>query len=69
MSRVPYASEVGSLMYAMVCTRPDLAYAVSAVSHVKSRKATLESSKVGATISAMDYETRLDVSKIESEKA
>lgn len=32
MSLVPYASAVGSLMYAMVCTRPDLAYAVSMVS-------------------------------------
>ncbi|KAJ4715305.1 Retrovirus-related Pol polyprotein from transposon TNT 1-94 [Melia azedarach] len=32
MSRVPYASEVGSLMYAMVCTRPDLAQSVSVVS-------------------------------------
>ena len=29
MSRVPYSSVVGSLMYAMVCSRPDLAYAVS----------------------------------------
>ncbi|GJT86489.1 putative RNA-directed DNA polymerase [Tanacetum coccineum] len=28
MDRVPYASAVGSLMYAMVCTRPDLAHAV-----------------------------------------
>ncbi|XP_040867752.1 secreted RxLR effector protein 161-like [Glycine max] len=32
MSKVPYSSAVGSLMYAMVCTRPDLAYAVSMVS-------------------------------------
>lgn len=32
MSRVPYASDVGSLMYVMVCTRPDLAHAVSVVS-------------------------------------
>lgn len=32
MSQVPYASVVGSLMYAMVCTRPDLAHAVSVVS-------------------------------------
>eukprot|EP00253_Pinus_taeda_P025266 PITA_25266 len=28
MSHVPYASAVSSLMYAMVCTRPDIAHAV-----------------------------------------
>ncbi|KAE8705938.1 hypothetical protein F3Y22_tig00110415pilonHSYRG00197 [Hibiscus syriacus] len=28
MSRVPYASAVGSLMFAMICTRPDIAQAV-----------------------------------------
>ncbi|CAL1383494.1 unnamed protein product [Linum trigynum] len=28
MKNVPYASIVGSLMYAMVCTRPDIAHAV-----------------------------------------
>jgi hypothetical protein len=28
MSHVPYASAVGSLMYAMVCTRLDIAHAV-----------------------------------------
>ncbi|GLT38191.1 hypothetical protein SLA2020_124550 [Shorea laevis] len=32
MQRVPYASAVGSLMYAMVCTRPDIAHAVGLVS-------------------------------------
>ncbi|KAG8486221.1 hypothetical protein CXB51_019619 [Gossypium anomalum] len=32
MSHVPYSSAVGALMYAMVCSRPDLSYAVSAVS-------------------------------------
>ena len=32
MSKVPYSSVVGSLMYAMVCTRPDIAYVVSMVS-------------------------------------
>ncbi|GJV95963.1 retrotransposon protein, putative, ty1-copia subclass [Tanacetum coccineum] len=32
MSKVPYANAVGSLMYMMVCTRPNIAYAVSVVS-------------------------------------
>lgn len=32
MSRSPYSSVVGSIMYAMVCTRPDLAQAISVVS-------------------------------------
>ncbi|GKF16071.1 putative RNA-directed DNA polymerase, partial [Tanacetum coccineum] len=32
MDKVPYASAVGSLMYAMVCTRSDLAHAVGVVS-------------------------------------
>jgi hypothetical protein len=32
MSRVPYSSAVGSLMYAMVCFRPELSYAMSLVS-------------------------------------
>ncbi|KAK8926133.1 hypothetical protein KSP39_PZI018401 [Platanthera zijinensis] len=32
MAKVPYASAVGSLMYAMVCTRPDIAQAVGVLS-------------------------------------
>ena len=31
MSRVSYCSVMGSLMYAMVCSRPDLAYAITIV--------------------------------------
>jgi len=31
MYKVPYASTVGSLMYAMVCTKPDIAHAVGVV--------------------------------------
>ena len=37
MSRVPYASVVGSLMYAMVCTRPDIAHAVGVLSRYMSK--------------------------------
>jgi len=32
MSKVPYASVVGILMYAMVCTRPDISHAMRVVS-------------------------------------
>ena len=32
MSKVPYASAIGSLIYAMVCTRPNIAHAVGVVS-------------------------------------
>ncbi|KAJ9543955.1 hypothetical protein OSB04_023662 [Centaurea solstitialis] len=32
MKSVPYASAIGSIMYAMLCTRPDVAYSVSVTS-------------------------------------
>nr|GEU37199.1 hypothetical protein [Tanacetum cinerariifolium] len=32
MSRVPYASSIGSIMYVMTCTRPDVSFALSMVS-------------------------------------
>jgi hypothetical protein len=32
MSRVPYSSTLGSLLYAMVCTRPNIEHAVGVVS-------------------------------------
>ncbi|RVW13303.1 Retrovirus-related Pol polyprotein from transposon TNT 1-94 [Vitis vinifera] len=35
MERFPYASVVGSLMYAQVCTRPDIAYIVGISSHLE----------------------------------
>jgi len=36
MSEVPYASAIGNLMYAMVCTRPVIAQAVGVVSRYMS---------------------------------
>jgi hypothetical protein len=37
MSHVPYASVVGSLMYAMVCTRLDITHAVGVLSRYMSK--------------------------------
>ncbi|KAK8686057.1 hypothetical protein V6N13_125084 [Hibiscus sabdariffa] len=35
MSQIPHASVIGSIMYAMICTRPDLSYALSMTSRYK----------------------------------
>ena len=37
MSKVPYALAIGSLMYAMMCTRPDIAHAAGVMSRFMSR--------------------------------
>src|SRR6266540_3176723 len=36
MSGVPYASVIGSIMYAMLCTRPDVSYALSVTNRYQS---------------------------------
>ena len=36
MRGIPYASVVGSLMYAMLCTRPDICFVVGMVSRYQS---------------------------------
>jgi len=36
MSNVPYASAIGSLMYVMLCTRPNICFAVGLVSRYQS---------------------------------
>ena len=36
MSRIPFALAVGNLMYVMLCTRPDICYAVGIVSQYQS---------------------------------
>ncbi|GJT82694.1 retrovirus-related pol polyprotein from transposon TNT 1-94 [Tanacetum coccineum] len=45
MSRVPYASAVGSLMFAMICTRPDIVHAVGVVSQYMAEPGDLDGSK------------------------
>ena len=36
MNKIPYASAIGSIMYAMPCTRPDVAHVVSLTSRYQS---------------------------------
>ena len=36
MSKIPYASAIGSIMYAMLCIRPNIAHAVSVMSRYQS---------------------------------
>ena len=36
MNKIPYASAIGPIMYAMLCTRPNLSYALSATSRYQS---------------------------------
>jgi len=36
MDKIPYASAIGSIMYAMICTRPDVSYSLSATSRYQS---------------------------------
>ncbi|KAM1936807.1 hypothetical protein ACFX15_014034 [Malus domestica] len=43
MNMIPYASAIGSLMYAMICTMPDITYAVS----ITTVKTVLKSSNSG----------------------
>ena len=38
MSKLPYSSATGSLMYAMMCTRPDICYAVGLASRFQSNQ-------------------------------
>ena len=36
MDKIPYASAIDSIMYAMLCTRPDVSYALSMTSRFQS---------------------------------
>ena len=52
MRWIPYASAIGSLMYAMLCTRPDICYAVGIVSrYIQSWNGSLDSSEAYSQVS------------------
>ncbi|KAE8676564.1 Detected protein of confused Function [Hibiscus syriacus] len=53
MVKVSYASAIGSLMYVMVCTRPDIAHAVGAVSRYMNNPGKLEMSKSEEALQSM----------------
>ena len=36
MKNIPYASSVGSLVYAQICTRPDIAFAIGVLGRYQS---------------------------------
>ena len=62
ISKVPYASAIGSLMYAMVCTRPDISHAVGVVSKKadeQSRKRTLDGSEVDYQVFERYHKSRI----------
>ncbi|KAL2251745.1 UNVERIFIED_CONTAM: Retrovirus-related Pol polyprotein from transposon TNT 1-94 [Sesamum indicum] len=40
MDKIPYSNVIGSIMYLMVCTRPDIAYAISCLSRYMSNPGT-----------------------------
>ena len=47
MAQVPYSNTVGSLMYTIMCTRPDICHAIGLVSRFQANLGiALESSKV-----------------------
>jgi len=52
MEDIPYVNAVGSLMYVMICTRPDIAHAVSLVSRFMANpsKSTLASPEMDTQI-------------------
>ena len=55
MLKVPYASAVGSLMYAMACTRPDIAHAVGVVSRFLSNPSKEHWAAIKWKISSRDF--------------
>ncbi|KAK8583636.1 hypothetical protein V6N12_067899 [Hibiscus sabdariffa] len=50
ISKFPYASAIGSIMYGMICTRPALSYALSMTSRYQANPAASEAAKEAVSI-------------------
>ncbi|XP_052189916.1 secreted RxLR effector protein 161-like [Diospyros lotus] len=50
MENVPYANAIGTIMYAMISTRPDLAYAISSLSRFMSNPGDRDPRKSTTTL-------------------
>jgi hypothetical protein len=62
MAGVPYKEAIGSLIYLMMCTRPDIAYAVGQAARFSQNpgKAHWSAIKDGRTLSILPTQTMLD---------
>ncbi|KAK8715613.1 hypothetical protein V6N13_042943 [Hibiscus sabdariffa] len=64
MSQIPYASAIGSIMYAMICTRPDLSYALSMTSRYQANPG--EDHWVAVEKDILNFQTDKDDSRSQS---
>ncbi|KAK8662669.1 hypothetical protein V6N13_024560 [Hibiscus sabdariffa] len=53
MSQISYALAIGSIMYAMICTRPDLSYALSMISQYQANLGEVSDSIVNVSTSSI----------------
>ncbi|KAK8708459.1 hypothetical protein V6N13_059499 [Hibiscus sabdariffa] len=64
MSQIPYASATGSIIYAMICIRPDLSYALSMISRYQENRSEEEIGIKGYT--DVSFQTDKDDSRSQS---
>ena len=64
MSCFPYASAVDILMYAMVCTRPDIAHVVGVLSRFMSKPGKEHWTTVKQVFRYLHYQGRLGLDKV-----
>ncbi|KAK9043585.1 hypothetical protein V6N11_071921 [Hibiscus sabdariffa] len=66
MSQISYASAIGSIMYAMICTRPDLSYALSMTSRYQANPGEGEEELGIKGYTDASFQTDKDDSRLQS---